>query len=527
MLLNNNTNGNYTMRQLKLPLEIEKLIDISDPVYTFCEVMDHIDLSRYFVEKGYKTGRPRCDAQKLLKVILFAFMENGICSLREIEKLCRNDIRYMYLLDGMKTPSFATFGNLIRNELTDSIEQIFEDINSYIFAKDHVDLQHTYIDGTKIEANANRYTWVWKKSCVKNRQKVFDKISLLIDAMNLEVLGYLGIKFEKREAYAVDYVSELLTMYKETTGLDETSFVSGRGHRKSIRQKQYEELHEYLERLKSYAYHIETCGEERNSYSKTDHDATFMRLKRDYMGNDQLLPAYNLQAAICDEYIAVIDVKPYASDMECFVPLMEKFNRTYGHYPKYPVADAGYGSYNNYLYCEEHGMEKYMKFTMYEKESKNIKYHNDPYRAVNFRIDENGDLVCPNNKKFHYVYSRPIKGNKYGRTEEFYQCEECANCSHKEKCCKCKGNRIVRINEELTAFHKEVLDNLNCIHGALLRMNRSIQSEGANGIIKWNRSYTRARRRGLNAMNLEIAMICCGFNLHKFHLKKIAIRKAA
>ncbi len=155
--------------------------------------------------------------------------------------------------------------------------------------------------------------------------------------------------------------------------------------------------------------------------------------------------------------------------MDCFKPLMEKFHRIYGKYPEYPVTDAGYGSFNNYLYCEEHGMGKYMKFTMYEKEIKNIKYHNDPYRAVNFRIDENGDLVCPNNKKFHYVYSRPIKGNKYGR----------------------------------------------------------IQSEGANGIIKWNRSYTRARRRGLNAMNLEIAMICCGFNLHKFHLKKIAIRKAA
>lgn len=161
------------------------------------------------------------------------------------------------------------------------------------------------------------------KILCKNRQNVFDKISLLIDSMNQEVLGYFGIKFEKREAYAIDYVSELLTIYKETTGLDETSFVSGRGHRKSIRQKQCEELKEYLERLKSYAYHIETCGEERNSYSKTDHDATFMRLKRDYMGNDQLLPAYNLQAAICDEYIAVIDVKPYASDMECFVPLME------------------------------------------------------------------------------------------------------------------------------------------------------------------------------------------------------------
>lgn len=197
--------------------------------------MDHIDLSRYFVEKGYKTGRPRCDAQKLLKVILFAFMENGICSLREIEKLCRNDIRYMYLLDGMKTPSFATFGNLIRNELTDSIEQIFEDINSYILPKiTWICSIHT-LTGQKLRQMPIDIPGYGKIVC-ENRQKVFDKISLLIDAMNLEVLGYLGIKFEKREAYAVDYVSELLTMYKETTGLDETSFVSGRGHRKSIRQ---------------------------------------------------------------------------------------------------------------------------------------------------------------------------------------------------------------------------------------------------------------------------------------------------
>ena len=134
MLLNKNTSLNYTYRQLKLPLEIERIIDISDPVYTFCDVMDHIDLTPYFVAgKDYRTGRPRCDAEKLLKVILFAFMEHGFCSLREIEKLCRTDIRYMYLLDEMKAPSFATFGNFIRNELTDTIEQIFIDVNKYIF----------------------------------------------------------------------------------------------------------------------------------------------------------------------------------------------------------------------------------------------------------------------------------------------------------------------------------------------------------------------------------------------------------
>ena len=243
MLKTNITNGNYTTRQLKLPLEIEKIIDISDPVYTFCDVMDHIDLSKYFV-----------------------------------------------------------------------------------------DLEHTYIDGTKIEANANKYTWVWKKSCIKNRGKVFGKISELIDLMNAEVLNLFGVKFETREEYAIEYIETMLDKYEDITGLDKSSFVYGTGRRKSLYQKQYEALSSYCERLKNYARHIEICGESRNSYSKTDHDATFMRVKSDYMGNDQLLPAYNLQAAVCDEYIAVIDAKPYASDMECFVPLMEKFNATYGHY---------------------------------------------------------------------------------------------------------------------------------------------------------------------------------------------------
>ena len=522
MPLTNNTNGNYPIRQLKLPLEIEKLIDVADPVYTFCEVVDHIDLTKYFVDgKDYKTGRPRCDAQKLLKVILFAFMEHGISSLRDIEKLCRNDIRFLYLLDGMKTPSFVTFGNFIRNELTISIEKIFKDINCYIFEKEQVDLEHTYIDGTKIEANANRYTWVWKKSFVRNREKVFEKISSLIECMNSEVLGYLGVKLETRDEYAIDYVETLLQQYCRVTSLDKNSFVSGRGHRKTIHQRQYQELEGYLERLKTYAKHIEICGESRNSYAKTDHDATFMRMKMDYMGNDQLLPAYNVQAAICDEYIAVIDAKPYASDQDCFVPLMEKFKEIYGHYPKYPVADAGYGSYNNYLYCEEHGMEKYMKFTMFEKETKNEKYHTNPYRAVNFRRDAEGNLICPNNKKFIFKYNKHVKGNKYGRTEELYECESCEGCPNKTECCKStKGNRTVRINRELTTFHEEVISNLESIHGALLCMNRSIQSEGTFGIIKWDRNYKRLFRRGKESVLLELTLISCGYNLYKYHNKK-------
>ena len=522
MRLTNNTKDNYTVRQLVLPLDIEKLIDISDPVYTFCEVADHIDLSKYFAEKGCNTGRPRCDQQILLKVILFAFMEHGMCSLRNIEKFCRNDIRYMYLLEGMKAPSFATFGNLIRNELTDSVERIFHDINQYIFKADHVDLDHAYIDGTKIQANANCYSWVWKKSCVRNRQKVFEKISGLVDAMNDSVLQFLGVKLEKRDEYAIEYVEGMLENYRTACRLDLSAFVHGSGRRKSVEQRQYEEMSSYLERLKTYAEKIAICGDDRNSYSKTDHDATFMRMKRDYMGNDQLLPAYNLQIAVCDEYVAVTDTKPYASDMECFVPLMEKFSKSYGHYPKYPAADAGYGSYNNYLYCEEHGMEKYMKFTMFEKETKDDKYHNSPYRAVNFRKDEDGNMVCPNGKKFIFKANRHVKKNKYGRTEEIYECEDCSDCPHKQECCKrASGNRTIRINKELTAIHEEVINNLTTIHGALLMMNRSIQAEGVFGILKWDKSYKRLFRRGEKAVNLELTLVFCGFNLYKYHNRKM------
>ena len=253
-------------------------------------------------------------------------MENGYLSLRKIEKSCKTDIRYMYLLDDMDAPSFATIGNFIRRDLTVSIENIFVKINKIIFEKENVDLEHTYIDGTKIEANANKYTWVWKKSCITNIDKIFNKLSELIETINKEELMLLGVKFEPRTEYAIEYVEEILEKYKKILNIDESKFVYGKGKRKTNTQRNYEKIKEYKERLKEYAKHIEICGEKRGSYSKTDKSATFMRIKTDYMENDQLLPAYNLQIAVCEEYIAALDVKQYASDMDCFIPLMEKFN---------------------------------------------------------------------------------------------------------------------------------------------------------------------------------------------------------
>ena len=305
-----------------------------------------------------------------------------------------------YLTIEERRPSHMTIDNFMNKTMLENIDRIFADVNEYIFQKEQVDLNHVYIDGTKISANAGKYSWVWKKSCEKNRIKLFAKITELLENMN-DGAALLGVKFDIREEYAIEYLEGILKKYIELVGFDPGKAVHGKGNHKTSEQRLIEMFSEYIERLKKYAERIKICGNERNSYSKTDHDATFMRMKRDHMGNDQLLPGYNIQ------------------------------------------------------------------------------------------------------------------------------CEDCCGCPHKKKCCKCKGNRIVRLNEELTQFHAEVLNNLNSIHGALLRMNRSIQSEGTFGTIKWNRSYIRARRRGLKSLFLEFGMISCGFNLHKFHLKKVALRSAA
>lgn len=501
-----------------MPLFVSDFLDICDPVLTFDRFMEEINLEKYLknVPKHF-TGRFRYDPVSMLKTVLFGFMSNGYISLRELEDNCRVNLRFIYLMDN-KTPSYRTFGYFINEILSDSIEEIFCDINKKIFEIEHVDLQHLYIDGSKFEANANKYSWVWKKATEKSRYRLFGKITQLFTEINQE-LKYAGMQLCINTEYAPEYLRQSAVRYAEMYQLDERQFVKGRGHRKTVQQRHYEKLTEYASKLEEYTEKIQICGDRRNSYSKTDHSATFMRMKTDYMGNDQLLPAYNVQIGVADEYIAVVDVNQYRSDMDCFVPLMEKFRAYYGHYPKYPVADAGYGSYNNYIFCEQNGMEKYMKFPMFKKETKNLKYHEDPFRAVNFPIGEDGIMRCPNGKAFHLQYRRNIKGNAYGRQEEIYQCEDCSGCPFVEQCKKTDKNRTVRINRELTTMHQEVIENLESIHGALLKMNRSIQAEGTFGVMKNDRCYKRIVRRGINSVKLEVFLVSIGQNLYKFNNK--------
>lgn len=523
MQKNQNTIEYSITEQGMFPALFLENLDVLDPVFVIDDLFLKEDMTKYLKKSEYKCGRKRYNSIDLLKTVLFGFMDEGYITLRGLEENCKVNIRYMHLMH-YQTPSYKTFGNFINEILTESAEEIFNTVFQYITEKEKIDLNHVYIDGTKIEANAGKYTWVWKKSAEKSRYKLYAKITALIEQIN-ESLACYGLKMDTRTEYAPEYLELLIKKYSDIFGIDESSFVYGKGHRKSPQQRQYEKLKEYYCKLLEYIEKINTCAG-RCGYSKTDKDATFMRLKRDHMRNDQLLPAYNIQMGICDEYIAVIDVNQYCSDMDCFVPLLERFSQTYGFYPQYPVADAGYGSFNNYLYCEEKGMKKYMKFPMYEKETKDEKYRSNPYRGVNFKI-ENGKLICPNGKQMLFSHLQAVKNNRYGRQEEVYECEDCSNCPHAEKCKKGDGNRTTTLNRELTAIHKEVLANLESTHGALLRMNRSIQSEGTFGVIKQDRNYRRIARKGKKAVTVEILLISTGFNLYKYHNKLKKSQKQA
>lgn len=253
-----NQQGYCTPYQLKLPLEITKKIKTSDPVYTFCEVLEHIDLNKHLAVKESRIGRKRYDSEILLKVILFAFMEFGCVSTREIERLCNNDIRFMWLLQDNPAPSHMTIDNFMKDYLADCIDDILSEINSYIFEKENVDLSHIYIDGTKIAANANKYSWVWKKSSVKHRQNTFNKITALLKGINSSLM-YQDVEFEVRTEYPIEYMELIIDKYIKLFDIQPNYIVRGRGHHKTAEQRTYDKLVEYTEKLKKYAIHINAC----------------------------------------------------------------------------------------------------------------------------------------------------------------------------------------------------------------------------------------------------------------------------
>ena len=486
----------FNPKQLKLPLSFDIKIPFDSEARTFDEVFRRLDLNKYVIAEQ-KVGRIGYNPVNMLKLILFCQMEN-ITSLRDMAKAAQHDIRIMWLTDELK-PSHQTISEFMKYRLKDHIETIFYDLSAYIINKEKIDTSKLFIDGTKIEANANKYTFVWKGSIEKFRDKLYKKITKQIEKLNAHHVD-MGIFFPVYESYDLDYLKRIFDFLAREVEQSEISFVYGKGTRKTALQRDYEKINDYLSKLGEYHRYIDIIGPDRNSCARTDHDATFMHMKEDHMRNGQLKAGYNVQIGVSDEYIFHLDIFQDRNDYQTFIPFLKGYHKHYGHHPEYPVADAGYGGLNNYRYLKENAMKLYQKYAMYSKDTTDKKRMNDPYFTLGLVRDgkdyiaRNGDrlIYTATNKKGNDVYTLPS-----GKTKE--------------------------INDENVAYQKEVIKNLQTELGIELRVQRSIQVEGAFGVIKEAMGFRRFKRRGIQNVKFEFMLIAIGYNLTKLHNKKFRV----
>ena len=523
MLLTKLLQKDYTKNsdgyQLKLPLNLETIIPDNDSVRLlsqFVEAMDLTDL--YSTYERINTVSPRT----LLKIVLYSYM-NGDYSSRSMELNCKRDINFMYLLEGKPVPDHATFARFRSIHFAPCAKRILAEMSGLLYELGEISGETIFIDGTKIEACANKYTFVWKKSVSKNQEKLLMKIADFID----ECEQLYGIQIVHGDTVKMKHVKRLrrkLYALKQEENID---FVHGIGKRKSPLQKSIETLESYLDRLKGYTKKLHICGK-RNSYSKTDPDATFMRMKEDAMGNGQLKPAFNLHHGVDSEYITWLTISPQPTDTTTLIPFFKEAETYLSFKYKKIIADAGYKSEENYVYLEKNGQVAFIKPSNYEK-SKTRKYKKDIGKMENMEYDPEKDSYhCQNRKMLTVQYQRKQKtATGYLRTVTVYQCHECKGCPFKEKCIKgnnCKTpmkkrEKRLYVSKVMKQKREENVKRIISEYGNQLRMNRSIQAEGSFANVKEDMNFRRYLYRGKENVTAQSVILAIGYNINKLHHK--------
>ncbi len=479
----------------------EKEIPANDSVRLLDQMIEEMDLTP--LKRAYKrTGRrPATPPVTMFKIIVYAYME-GIYSSRKIASACARDMNFIWLLNGAKTPDHNEIARFRSVRMAGCAEELFYQFVRKLHEFGEIRYEHLFVDGTKMEANANKYSFVWKKSTTKYEERTLKKLEELSDKLCAEY-GILT-----REALLCELKSRF-------TG----EYVSGRGKRKTQLQRDIECLEELLSKKAKYAAY-QSAFQGRNSFSKTDPDATFMHMKDDHMRNSQLKPGYNLQLGVEGEYITGILLSSERSDKQCLIPLLEGMAKH--SIPPYRdvTADAGYESEENYSYFEGKPTECYIKPQNYEI-SKTRKFRNDMALRENMLYDAQKDeYTCKNGKKLRVLYTGKRR-SKSGYESEVtcYECESCEGCPYKAQCTRAKGNRRIQVSGKFVEQRNRSLSRITSEKGILLRMNRSIQSEGAFGAIKQNHGFRQYLLRGNRKVLCETVLIALAYNVNKYHAK--------
>ena len=518
MQKNIHTTKNYTelgeTYQLVLPLCLEGLIPEDESVRLLSHELEELDYTLLYQAYSAKGRNPAVDPKTMFKILTYAYSQN-IYSSRKIETACRRDINFMWLLAGQKAPDHSTIARFRTGFLAEACEDLFYQMVRRLATMGELSKETVFIDGTKLEACANKYTFVWKKSVGKWEEKMFAKMEEAVHMLNLEYIQAFNISKENR-AGDLQRIVNYLKDYCSTHGI---VFVSGRGKRKSIHQRYFELFQRFLDRQLLYDLHHSRFGN-RNSYSKTDVDATFMHMKDDHMRNAQLKPGYNVQIGVDSEYIVAVDIFQDRNDAWTMIPFLKYMEKHLGlRYPSV-TADSGYESEETYNYLEQQHQIPYIKPQTYEKWKKRS-FKQDISKRENMGYDaENDTYTCHAGKTLHSLYVKKQKSkNGYESEVTVYECTDCSGCPHKEKCTKAKGNKRLYVSKNFIAHRQISYENIMSEKGIKYRMNRSIQVEGAFGVLKNDYDFQRFLLRGKTKVKLEILLLCFGYNINKLHAK--------
>ena len=503
--------GHFMPKQLRFFIPYNKKMKELEKIDKLIEILDESGVGNIIekaLEKDTNIGRKGYDPYDLFTAIVYGFSKHS-GSIRKIEESIIYDARFNYIMGGA-LPSYVTISSLFNNIIVNNHKEIYVSILRTIINKYNINVDDVFIDGTKFEANANKYKFVWKpvtfhKTLNTNIKKLITKYIELPPSKNWFTSKEIG-----------NYLNELkITFLKKHIDMD--TVIRGRGHRIEQEAKDYFKLCDYLIKMLEYEEKENICGKNRNSYFKTDHDATAMCMKEDYYSGkgSNMKAGYCVQIAVSKGIILDYYVSQDRSDSRTLMPFLDEFRADYGEYPKNLCADAGYGSLSNYEYLSKNNIGNYVKYNYWQSEK-------DGTSIELYTFDEDDNLVCLNGKIGVEIDSYNGRHPK-GKQNKYYVVKGCLKCKYKDYCNKPlkhknSKERVFETSAKLYKYKVEAKKNLLSVKGIEMRVNRSAQVEGAFGVIKQDMDYERVRRRGLEKVTGEIMMVCLGYVIRKLFI---------
>lgn len=496
---------------LLFPQRIDRDIPKDDPVRILKSVIESLDLSG-FKKLYHERGRSPYHPKMMLMVILYSYM-NNVYSCRKIEKLLYRDIYYIWL-SGYQKPDFATI-NRFRNRVKNEIGHIFTLLVLILVEKGFVTLEVEYLDGTKIESKANKYTFVWRKSVERNREKLLEKIRVLLQQINEQMAQDKAADVASLEL-TPQTLCEISKEFKEALGSAPEAKTKEEKAAQRGKNKMFKELERHGEKLAEYNSRLEQM-EGRNSISKTDPSATFMRMKEDAMCNGQTKPGYNLQISSENQFITDFALFPNPTDTLTFIPFLGSFPGRYGRFPKRVVADSGYGSEENYRFMDEAGIEGFVKYNRFHLEHR-PRYKPDTFHPDSLYYNEEGDYyICPMGQRMSRTGTLQTRTEGgYISQSACYRAIRCKGCPLRCLCYKAKANqRTIRVNHRLNAYKRKACELLTSEEGIKERGRRCIEPEAVFGQMKSNMAYRRFRHMGKDKVVMDFTFFAIAFNIKK------------